>query len=363
MIAMPTLIPTAQWNALSLAIARGATDQVQHLVEDYGLDADAFLDESSCMPVLMDALLSNGFESETDRLPLLRFLLERGANPNICCRKGYNCLHIAVQQEKFIKALDLFLDYNADVNVPDADGANVVYWAIQGFLLRKEGTGEASGEGMEDTGREKTGEIGGEKPQEIVREGTRATGRAEHLRVLEKILLLGADLDQQTRYGMNAREWLGHAHQDVQDLVARWEAGTPVVHPVTTIQPRFPTHLQYPELAKKIWDEYAAGVDPSTAVSGELLRAVETLREEAQRNRNANYRKNNYKRMAVFIRNTLVKSGIFHKTDIESIKSGTHRLMHASHPYMEDDVYDELVDKICIFYTRKQTPVAHQAPA
>ena len=30
--------------------------------------------------------------------------------------------------------------------------------------------------------------------------------RAVHLQVLEKILLLGADLDQRTRYGMNARE-------------------------------------------------------------------------------------------------------------------------------------------------------------
>jgi hypothetical protein len=248
MIAMPKLIPTTQWNALSLAIGRGDTDRVKHLVEDHGLEMDAFLDDLSCMPVLMEALLSNGFPSEAERLPFLRYLLERGANPNVCCRKGYNCLHIAVQQERYIPALDLFLDFPADVNIPDADGANVVYWAIQGFLLRKEALDPAT--------------------------------RAQHLKVLEKMLLLGADLDQRTRYGMNAREWLEHAAPEVKELVARWEKGTPTVHAVTTVQPRFPTHLLYPDLARKIWNEGMSPAGRAVTVPGELLSAVETLREK-----------------------------------------------------------------------------------
>ena len=320
---MPTLIPNEQRNALSLAITRGDTDQLKYLVEEHGLDVDAFLDDSStCMPVLMDALLSNGFSSETEQLPLLRYLLEKGANPNICCRKGYNCLHVAVQQDKYIKALDLFLDFHADVNVPDADGANIVYWAIQGFLLRK-----AAG-----------------------------ADRAEHLRVLEKILRLGADLDQKTRYEMNAREWLKHAAPEVQALVVRWEEGRPSVNPVTTIQPKFPTHLQYPGVAKKIWSESVPAADPAATVPKELLRAVETLRDEAQRNGNVHYRKQ-HRRMAVFVRDTLVKSGIFDKGIIDRIRSGTDKLMKASKPYKEDDVYDQLVDQICVFYTQKKAPV------
>jgi hypothetical protein len=343
MIAMPNLIPDEHRNALSLAITRGDTDQVRYLVEEYDLDANAFLDDCpTCMPVLMDALLSNGFPTEDDRLSLLRYLLEKGANPNIYCRKGYNCLHVAVQQDKFIRSLDLFLDHNADVNVPDADGANIVYWAIQGFLLRK--TAEAD--------------------------------REQHLRVLEKILLLGADLDQRTRYDMNAREWLEHAAPEVRDLVARWEEGKPSVRPVTTVQPKFPSHLQYPAIARKIWRESAPDTAPTTttattvpnpgagssiavpvtSLAGRLLTAVEILREEAQQHGNAAYGKR-HKRMAIFVRDTLVKSGIFDKATIDLIRSATASLMKASKPYVQDDVYDQLVDLICVFYIQRSAPV------
>src|ERR1700733_3262678 len=106
MIAMPKLLPTAEWNPLSLAIARGDAAQAQQLVEEHGLDVNAFFDNTSWMPMLMEALLSNGFASEEERLPLLRYLLEKGANPNIYCAKGYNCLHIAVQQGRYLGALE-----------------------------------------------------------------------------------------------------------------------------------------------------------------------------------------------------------------------------------------------------------------
>lgn len=328
MIAMPKLIPTAQWNAFSLAIARGDTDQVKRLVEEHNLDVNAFLDNSACMPVLMEVLLSNGFESEADRLPLLRYLLEKGANPAIRSRQGYNCLHIAVQQEKYIHALDLFLYFGADVNVTDADGSNVVYWAIQGFLLRKK-------EGVD---------------------------RAAFTRVLEKILLLGADLDQKNRYDMNARGWLEHAAPEIKKLVSRWEESNPAVRPAHTVQPSFPTNLQYPDLAHKIWTELVPPAGPADTVQGELLRAVEKLRDEAQRNGNVNYRRS-HRRMAVFVRDTLVRSGVFDKSGNERIKSGAGQLMKASRPYVEDDVYDHLVDQVCMFYTRKEAPIPYKAKA
>ena len=338
---MPNLIPAEQRNALSLAITRGDTAQVKYLVEEYDLDANAFLDDSpTCMPVLMDALLSNGYPTEEDRLSLLRYLLEKGANPNIYCRKGYNCLHVAVQQDKYIKSLDLLLDYKPDVNVPDTDGANIVYWAIQGFLLRKGADAD----------------------------------RPEHLRVLEKILRLGADLDQRTRYDMNAREWLEHAAPEIRALVAHWEESKPIVRPVTTVQPKFPSHLQYPGVARKIWNESGLpgaatttahpGATPqpgaATSLPGELLKAVETLREEAQQHGNTGYRKQ-HKRMARFVRDTLAKSGIFDGETIHQIRSATDHLTKASKPYKEDDLYDQLVDQICVFYTRKTAPVPEQA--
>jgi hypothetical protein len=327
MIALPKLVPATAWNALSLAIARGDTHRVQEIIETQGLDVNACVDSASWMPVLMEALLSYGFRSEEDRLPLLTYLLEKGANPNIICARGYNCLHIAAQQERYIYALDLLLDYDADVNIGDSDGSNIVYWAIQSWLLRREGA-----------------------------------DRVTYLRVLEKILRLGADLDQQNRYGMNARRWLEAAAPEVQQLVQRWEAGRPAVHAPTTVQPVFPKHLRYPELVREIWDQFVpSGGGPASTVQGELLRAVEHLRDEARlqaggRRPQSSHRRAN-KRQALFIHDTLLASGLFDPAESDQIRAETQRLLHSSHSAPADTLYDDLVDKICDFYTRHREPI------
>jgi Ankyrin repeats (many copies) len=261
----------------------------------------------------------------------LKYLLDKGADPNIRCRRGYNCLHIAVQQERYIKALDLFLDYKADVNVGDEDNSNVVYWAVQGWLLRK-----TSEDRQED--------------------------RQEHLRVLDKILHLGADLDQENRYGMCARKWLEGAAPDVRERVARWEASKPAVKVSTTVQPLFPVNLRYPEVVYKIWQEMVPREGPAPTVQGELLRSVEKLREEAQQHANAHYRKT-HKRMAVFLRDTLIGSGIFDKAEKDRIRSEAGRLMKAGKPVVDDQLYDHLVDQVCVFYTKHPAPIPFVAKA
>jgi len=325
MIAMPKLIPASVWNALSLSIAKGDTAGAQHLIDQYSIDVNAFVDSRSWMPLLMEALLSYGFESEDDRLVLLRYLLGEGANPNIICRRGYNCLHIAVQQEKYVKALDLFLDFDADVNIGDEDGSNVIYWAVQGWLLRKNDE-----------------------------------NRAEHLRVLRKILSRGADLDQENRYGMNARKWLEHAAPDVQQLVAVWEAGKPAIGRVTTVQPVFPVHLQNPEVAYKIWSDLVPATGPAGTVQGELLRSIEKLRDENPQLTHSKYRKG-HRRMAVFVRDTLVQSGLFDKGEVERIQSGANQILKTSRKGAGNEVFDHLVDQVCVFYTNNPAPIPYKA--
>jgi hypothetical protein len=327
MIALPKLVPANVWNALSLAIARGETARVQETIEIHKLDVNACVDSNFWMPILMEALLSYGFSSEEDRLPLIKYLLEKGANPNIICSRGYNCLHIAAQQERYIHALDCMLDYGADVNIGDSDGSNIIYWTIQGWLLRRDGA-----------------------------------DRTTYLRVVEKILHQGADLDQQNRYGMNTRRWLEAASADVRDLVARWEATKPRVHPVCTVQPVFPTNLRYPHLVREIWDQYVpAGGGPALTVQGELLRAVEHLRDDARhqsggRRFQSSHRKLN-KKQALFVRDTLLASGLFDPTESHRIRTETQRLIKPTNPVPPDTVYDDLVDKICVFYSRNPEPI------
>ena len=266
----------------------------------------------------MEALLSYGFASEDERLPLLKYLLDKGADPNIRCLRGYNCVHIAVQQEKYRKALDLFLDHHADVNIGDEDGSNIVYWAIQGWLLRKDAP----------------------------------TDRAAHLRILEKILARGANLDQENRFGMCARLWLEGAAPDVKAVVARWEQAKPAIQPSTTTQPVFPVNLHYPEIAMKIWTELVPKTGIANTVHGELLQAVEKLRDNAQHNGISKNRRQQ-KRTARFIRDTLIDSKLFDAAEIERIRTTTGRLIRNSRPYTSDDIYDHLVDQVCIYYKEK----------
>lgn len=343
MIAMPKLIPASVWSELSLSIAKGETSQVQRLVEQHHLDVNAFVDSGSWMPLLMETLLSYGFSSEDDRVILLKYLLEKGADPNIRSIRGYNSVHIAVQQEKYIKALDLFLDYHADVNLGDEDGSSVIYWAIQGWLLRKNGNPDqpANADSSADP-----------DPSAASREATANADRAAHLRILEKILALGANLDQENRYGMSARKWLEGAAPDVRETVARWEQAKQPVRPSITIQPVFPVNLHYPEIALKIWTELIPKTGTPNTVHGELLQAVERLRDEAKYNAHTKNRRQQ-KRTARFIRDTLISSNLFDAGEIERIRSGTSRLMKASRPYTNDDIYDHLVDQVCVYYKQK----------
>lgn len=323
MIAMPKLIPASVWSELSLSIAKGETSQVEHLVEQHNLDVNAFVDSGSWMPLLMEALLSYGFATEEERLVLLKYLLDKGADPNIRCLRGYNCVHIAVQQEKYSKALDLFLDRHADVNIGDEDGSNIVCWAIQGWLLRKDDP----------------------------------TNRATHLRILQKILARGANLDQENRFGMCARFWLQGAAPDVKALVARWEQAKPAIQPSTTTQPVFPVNLHYPEIALKIWTDLVPKTGIANTVHGELLQAVEKLRDDAQHNGPSKNRRHQ-KRTARFIRDTLIDSKLFDAAGIERIRATTGKLMKGSRPYANDDIYDHLVDQVCIYYKEKPPRLA-----
>ena len=179
-----------------------------------------------------------------------------------------------------------------------------------------------------------------------------ARNRAAHLSVLQRILEQGADLDQQNRYGMCARNWLEGAAADVREIVARWEQTKPAVRPSTTVQHNFPVNLHYPDIAYKIWTEHVPKTGTATTVYGELLQAVENLRDEAQRHANAHYRKR-HKRMAMFIRDTLLDSRLFDETQKARIRTDTHLLMRASRPYTDDDIYDHLVDQVCVYYKEK----------
>jgi len=100
-------------------------------------------------------------------------------------------------------------------------------------------------------------------------------------------------------------------------------------------------------------------IGQANTVQGELLRAIEKLRDEAQRNANVNFWES-HKLLAKFTRDTLIGSGIFDKSEIAQIKTGTKKLMNATMPYTDDDIYDYLTDQVCRFYLAHDKPIKHE---
>jgi hypothetical protein len=113
--------------------------------------------------------------------------------------------------------------------------------------------------------------------------------------------------------------------------------------------------VKYAEEAKHLWQTYVPKLGQADTVQGELIRAIEKLLDEAQRNGNCNWDRG-HEILCSFIRDTLCDSGVFDKSAIAGIKSDVARLDY-EHPYCEDDVYDRLTDRIVAWYRRHPDPI------
>lgn len=125
---MIKIIPAEYRRALSLVIAKGPVNTAKDIITIEQTDVDAFMDDESYTPLVMEVVTSY-IRNVDERLDLLRYVLEKGANPNTKCKHGYNSLHVAVQQQKLVGELDLLLDFGGDINIADRNGATVAYWA------------------------------------------------------------------------------------------------------------------------------------------------------------------------------------------------------------------------------------------
>jgi hypothetical protein len=75
------------------------------------------------------------------------------------------------------------------------------------------------------------------------------------------------------------------------------------------------------------------------------MRAVEKLRDEAQRNGNVNWR-DDHVILIDYIKDTLINSGLFDDAAVREIKSDTTRLLDYDHPETAGEPYDRLTDRI-----------------
>jgi len=212
MIALPKLVPASAWNSLSSHCARRNPTRTE-IVEVHKLDVNACVDSTSWMPILMEALLSYGFSTEQDRLPLLKYLLDKGANPNITCvRRLQLPAHCGAAGTLHLCARPPASTYNADVNTRRLRWLQHHLLGHPGLALRREGA-----------------------------------DRVTYLKVVEKILRLGADLDHEKplwyEHPALARSRLRRCPRAGCKLGSR-QTRRPPHHPLSN--PSSPTNLRYP---------------------------------------------------------------------------------------------------------------------
>ena len=133
------------------------------------------------------------------------------------------------------------------------------------------------------------------------------------------------------------------------------------------------------ETCKMIWHNYVPERGQADCIQGELLRQLESLRNEARGNGNINW-DDNFAFFCDFIGKTLLESGLFEndkKTKIEGcmniIKNrGEYAYSYnagvisddEANPilfaYVDDDIYDYIADAIAIFTENNSDPIPYK---
>lgn len=117
--------------------------------------------------------------------------------------------------------------------------------------------------------------------------------------------------------------------------------------------------MQHLEEAKNIWRQFVPPAGQADTVQGELLRAVEKLRDEAARNGNANW-DNGFEILLTYLDGHLLDPEVYAPDVIATSKSILTRLRDFDWPVVEDEPYDELGDRVVEYFRHHGSqPHAH----
>jgi hypothetical protein len=117
--------------------------------------------------------------------------------------------------------------------------------------------------------------------------------------------------------------------------------------------------LKHFEVCKEIWAKLVPERGQARSVQGELLRAVEKLRDEALRNGNWNWNKN-HRRLVYFLKKTLPSFDVFSKTELAEIQGDLARIGLRDPPASDDAPFDRLSNRIGQLYEAHPKPIRRE---
>ena len=103
------------------------------------------------------------------------------------------------------------------------------------------------------------------------------------------------------------------------------------------------------EEAKDIWQKFVPEEGQAATVQGELLRAVEKFRDEAIRNGNGNWDEG-FEIFLRYLETYLLDPAVFAPSAVETTSAQLTRLRDYKNPYLQDDLYDALTDRVVEYF-------------
>ncbi|MEU0570855.1 hypothetical protein ABZ297_36425 [Nonomuraea sp. NPDC005983] len=111
--------------------------------------------------------------------------------------------------------------------------------------------------------------------------------------------------------------------------------------------------------ARRIWQTHVPRRGQADSVQGELLRAVEKLRDEAQRNGNIDWDEH-HERLLAYLRETLTRSGLFTEETLAELAMDLDRLADFERPLTNDAPFDRITYRVVDWCRAQPEPVRHE---
>ncbi|MFI7425057.1 hypothetical protein [Nonomuraea sp. NPDC049684] len=111
--------------------------------------------------------------------------------------------------------------------------------------------------------------------------------------------------------------------------------------------------------ARRIWQTHVPRRGQAETVQGELLRAVEKLRDEAQRNGNTNWDEH-HERLLAYLRATLTTSELFPEETLAELAMDLDRLADFERPLTDDAPFDRITYRVVDWCRAQPEPVQHE---
>lgn len=107
--------------------------------------------------------------------------------------------------------------------------------------------------------------------------------------------------------------------------------------------------MNYLEEGKYIWSQFVPKTGQAQTVQGELLRAVEKLRDEAVRNGNGNWDQG-FEILLGYLEAHLLDAQVFVPDVLLQTEETLSRLRDYENPLLEDGPYDDLGDRVVDYF-------------